>query len=185
MIETGTEREFVVLGTSDQEVRLSIRKLELQVVWQRLRQYQEEDVTVEGTVFASNRGGIMVDVHGVRGFVPVSQLAGHYNKDEMTGMVVPLKVIEADESNQKLVLSNKRVEGLPELQVSELSPGDVVEGQVINVKPYGAFVELGGASGLLHISQMSAERITNINNVVSPGDRIKVMVLGLDKEKNR
>jgi len=189
VISPGTTREFVVVGSnSSQEVTLSIRKLELEVVWQRLRQCLDEDITVEGTVYASNRGGVMVDVMGVRGFVPVSQLSPMYSKDDMTGQVIPMKVIDVDETSQKLVLSNRRVEGVSEEGAAaqqSMSPGDVVEGTVTAVKPYGAFVDMGGISGLLHISQMTAERITNINNVIAPGDKIKVMVLGLDKEKNR
>jgi len=185
IVQIGSSREFVVLGQNNQQVQLSIRKLELEVVWQRLRQYQSEDVTIEGTIFNSNRGGVMVDVHGVRGFVPMSQLGPQYNKDECAGITIPLKIIEADEAAGKLVLSNKRVEGQGAAEAVERAPGDVVEGTVISVKPYGAFIDLGGSSGLLHISQMSSERITNINNVVASGDKIKVMVLGLDKEKDR
>lgn len=186
VLPPGTVREFIVVGnTQNMEPILSVKKIELAIIWERLRQMQAEDATVEGLVFGANRGGLMVDVQGVRGFVPVSQLGSKYVKDDMAGETLALKIIEADEANQKFVLSNRRAEPEEEVVLRELEAGEVVEGRVTAVKPYGAFVDLGGVSGLLHISQISAERIANINNVVATGDRLKVMVLSLDREKNR
>jgi small subunit ribosomal protein S1 len=92
-------------------------------------------------------------------------------------------VTEVDEEKSRLMLSNKRAGG--DSRASAFRVGDVVEGTVMSVKPYGAFVDIGGASGLLHISQISHDRITNVDKVLAEGDRLKVMVLSQDRERGR
>lgn len=188
VIEPDSVREFYVLRgerTGDPGLVLSLKRLEMEVAWARLRQYMEEDVTVKATVDAVNRGGILVDLENIRGFCPGSQLARRVQSfDELIGQEMDFKIIEVDEEKSRLMLSNKRAAAGE--ATAAFSVGDVVDGFVISVKPYGAFVDLGGgASGLLHISQISHDRILNVDKVLSEGDKIKVMILSQDRERGR
>jgi small subunit ribosomal protein S1 len=181
-----TLREFVVIRGEEQgELTLSLRRLELGVAWQRLRQYMEEDIAVSSKVVGVNRGGILVDIEGVRGFCPGSQLGQRVvTFDELLEKEMQFKVTEVDEDKGRLMLSNRKVGA--ESRVSSFKVGDVVAGTVSSVKPYGAFIDLGsGMSGLLHISQISHDRILNVDKVLCEGDKIKVMVLSQDRERGR
>jgi len=185
-IEVNTTREFVVIRDDlDGGVQLSLKRIEAAVVWARLKELQEAGEVVDATVYSSNRGGLLVDVEGVRGFIPMSQVSPQFSKAEMDGEVLPVVLLDVDEERGRLVCSNRKALNEEATTAESLSPGDVVLGTVQNIKPYGAFINMGGPFGLLHISQMSAELIPNINNVVAVGDKIKVMVLGYDQEKNR
>ncbi|KAI7838589.1 hypothetical protein COHA_007660 [Chlorella ohadii] len=180
-----TSRDFIVIREERSgDLVLSLKKLELQVAWQRLRQCMEDDVAVEGEVVGTNRGGIIVEVENIRGFCPGSQLGQRVQSfEELMGRTMNFKVTEVDEEKARLMVSNKRIAA--DERVGGYKVGDVVEGTVISVKPYGAFVDIGGASGLLHISQISHDRIANVEKVLSEGDRIKVMVLSQDRERGR
>jgi len=180
-----TCRDFVVIREDrNGDLQVSLKRMELSVAWQRLRQCSEDDVAVEGAVVGTNRGGIIVEVENIRGFCPGSQLGQRVATfEELVGRSMLFKVTEVDEEKARLMLSNKRIAA--DERVSSFKVGDVVEGTVMSVKPYGAFVDIGGASGLLHISQISHDRITNVDKVLSEGDRIKVMVLSQDRERGR
>ncbi|KAI3426993.1 hypothetical protein D9Q98_006937 [Chlorella vulgaris] len=185
VVGTSTCRDFVIIREErNGDLTLSLKRLELQVAWQRLRQYMEDDVAVEGTVVGTNRGGILVDIENIRGFCPGSQLGKRVVEfEELMNLKMNFKITEVDEEKTRLMLSNKRVAA--EERASSFKVGDVVEGSVMSVKPYGAFIEFGGTSGLLHISQISHDRITNVEKVLAEGDRIKVMVLSQDRERGR
>ena len=181
-----TVREFeVIRGEGSGELTLSLKKMEMGVAWQRLRQVMEEDASVRATVVGVNRGGLLIDVENVRGFCPGSQLARRVvTFEELLDKEMDFKVTEADEEKGRLMLSNKRASAAE--AAAGFKVGDVVNGFVSSVKPYGAFIDLGGgASGLLHISQISHDRILNVEKVLSEGDKIKVMVLSQDKERGR
>lgn len=181
-----TVREFAVIrGEGSGELTLSLKRLELGVAWQRLRQLMEEDASVRATVCGVNRGGLLIDVESIRGFCPGSQLARRVASfDELMGKELDFKVTEVDEEKGRLMLSNKRASAAE--AAAAFKVGDVIAGSVMSVKPYGAFIDLGGgASGLLHISQISHDRILNVEKVLAEGDKIKVMVLSQDKERGR
>lgn len=181
-----TVREFVVVrGESQGELTLSLKRLELAVAWQRLRQYMEEDASVSAHVVGVNRGGLLIDVENIRGFCPGSQLAQRViSFDELLGKELEFKVTEVDEEKGRLMLSNKRANA--QQATAAFKVGDVVQGSVMSVKPYGAFIDLGsGVSGLLHISQISHDRILNVEKVLAEGDKIKVMVLSQDRDRGR
>merc|ERR1719504_520202 len=101
----------------------------------------------------------------------------------MSGQTLPLKFLEVDQENNKLVVSNRRA--VVEQQMADLSRGDIIEGMVKALKPYGAFVEVGGMSGLLHISQISYDRIDDLEKVFQPGDKVKCMIIDHDKVNGR
>lgn len=181
-----TVREFAVIrGEGSGELTLSLKRLELNVAWARLRQIMEEDASVKATVSGVNRGGLLVDVENIRGFCPGSQLARRVvTFDELLGKEMEFKVTEVDEEKGRLMLSNKRAASAEATNGFKI--GDVITGSIMSVKPYGAFVDLGGgASGLLHISQISHDRILNVEKVLAEGDKIKVMILSQDKERGR
>mmetsp|Transcript_16374 Transcript_16374/g.31432 ORF Transcript_16374/g.31432 Transcript_16374/m.31432 type:complete len:380 (+) Transcript_16374:98-1237(+) len=185
LMSVGETREFQIINENDAEgsLTLSLRRMQLALAWQRIAQIQAEDVTVYGEVLSANRGGLLVAVEGLRGFVPSSHLTMATPKEEMIGVQIPLKFIEADEERQRLVLSNKRA--MADKQLEAFQVGDVVLGTVQSVQDYGAFVDIGGINGLLHISQISHERIDAVENVLTVGDQLKVMILSQDRERGR
>lgn len=194
VVGPGQFREFMVVraetaprrpGGEGTELMLSLRRLEQAVAWRRLAQCLEEDATVTATVVGCNRGGILADVEHVRGFCPGSQLGFRVAAfEELVGKALDFKVVEVDEEKGRLMMSNKRVAQAD--AAAAFKVGDVVAGTVISVKPYGAFIDLGsGVSGLLHISQISHDRILNVDKVLAEGDAVKVMVLSQDRERGR
>ncbi|KAJ7547574.1 hypothetical protein O6H91_08G092800 [Diphasiastrum complanatum] len=180
----GVRDEFAIINEDDKNGRMivSLRKLQYDLAWERVRQMQTEDVTVKGTIVSANRGGIVVMTESLRAFLPFSQTTPGKNTEEWVGKELPLKFIEVDEEQTRLVVSNRKAQA--ESQVA-LGIGAVVLGTVQSVKPYGAFIDLGGVNGLLHISQVSHERITTLENVFQPGDKLKVMILSQDRERDR
>jgi small subunit ribosomal protein S1 len=178
-------REFFILSEENEEgqLTLSIRRIEYMRSWERVRQLQREDVTVRAVVFAINRGGALVRIEGLRGFIPGSHISTRHAKEDLMGQELPLKFLEVDEERNRLVLSHRRA--LVERQMNKLEIGEVVTGTVRGIKPYGAFIDIGGVSGLLHISEISHDHIETPHNVFSVGDELKVMIIDLDADRGR
>jgi small subunit ribosomal protein S1 len=151
--------------------------------WERVRQLQAEDATVRSGVFATNRGGALVRIEGLRGFIPGSHISTRKPKEELVGEELPLKFLEVDEERNRLVLSHRRA--LVERKMNRLEVGEVVIGTVRGIKPYGAFIDIGGVSGLLHISEISHEHIDTPHSVFNVNDEVKVMIIDLDAERGR
>lgn len=173
ILRPGMVRRFTVLGTRNEVVQLSMAVQERAIMWQRLRQMQEEDCTIPGTVCSSNRGGVMVSIMNTRGFVPNSHIGPVADKESLMGTELQLKFLEVDERAGKLLLSARRVRSADSL--ANYRVGDVVEGVVTKVTHFGAFLELAdGISGLLHISQVSHDRVMNMEKLINVGDRMKV-----------
>ncbi len=136
-----------------------------------------------GKVFATNRGGALVRVEGLRGFIPGSHISTRKAKEELVADFLPLKFLEVDEERNRLVLSHRRA--LVERKMNRLEVGEVVVGAVRGIKPYGAFIDIGGVSGLLHISEISHEHIETPHSVLNVNDQMKVMIIDLDAERGR
>jgi small subunit ribosomal protein S1 len=151
--------------------------------WERVRQLQAEDATVRSGVFATNRGGALVRIEGLRGFIPGSHISTRKPKEDLVGEELPLKFLEVDEERNRLVLSHRRA--LVERKMNRLEVGEVVIGTVRGIKPYGAFIDIGGVSGLLHISEISHEHIDTPHSVFNVNDEVKVMIIDLDAERGR
>jgi small subunit ribosomal protein S1 len=134
-------------------------------------------------VFATNRGGALVRVEGLRGFIPGSHISTRKPKEELVADFLPLKFLEVDEERNRLVLSHRRA--LVERKMNRLEVGEVVVGTVRGIKPYGAFIDIGGVSGLLHISEISHEHIETPHSVLNVNDQMKVMIIDLDAERGR
>lgn len=172
----GARAEFVVLESDDGSGGpvLSVREMQRQLAWERCRQLRQEAAAVVlAQVVSSNRGGLLLDVEGIRGFLPLAQLSNYAERDHMVGRRLPVVVLEADEAESRLICSNRRAEAAlrPAIAV-----GTLVEGVVRVVKPWGAFVDIGRCQALLHISQISAARLEDVGAVFAEGDTIKAIV---------
>jgi small subunit ribosomal protein S1 len=119
----------------------------------------------------------------LRGFIPGSHISTRKPKEELVADFLPLKFLEVDEERNRLVLSHRRA--LVERKMNRLEVGEVVVGTVRGIKPYGAFIDIGGVSGLLHISEISHEHIETPHSVLNVNDQMKVMIIDLDAERGR
>jgi small subunit ribosomal protein S1 len=185
MLQPGETREFFILTEENEEgqLTLSIRRIEYMRAWERVRQLQTEDATVRSSIFATNRGGALVRIEGLRGFIPGSHISTRKPKEDLVGEELPLKFLEVDEDRNRLVLSHRRA--LVERKMNRLEVGEVVVGAVRGIKPYGAFIDIGGVSGLLHISEISHDHIDTPHSVFNVNDEVKVMIIDLDAERGR
>ncbi len=185
VLQSNETREFYILSDENEEgqLTLSIRRIEYMRAWERVRQLQTEDATVRSAVFATNRGGALVRIEGLRGFIPGSHISTRKPKEDLVGEELPLKFLEVDEDRNRLVLSHRRA--LVERKMNRLEVGEVVIGTVRGLKPYGAFIDIGGVSGLLHISEISHEHIDMPNSVFNVNDEVKVMIIDLDADRGR
>jgi small subunit ribosomal protein S1 len=179
------ELDFEIISDEDENGQLlvSIRRIQYRQAWEKVLAAQERDDVVEAQVVAVNRGGAICLVEGLRAFLPGSHLAGQMPTDDIIGQTLPLKFLEVNQETNKLVVSNRRA--VVEQQMSDLSRGDIVQGMVKALKPYGAFVEVGGMSGLLHISQISYDRIEDLEQVLQPGMQVKCMIIDHDNVNGR
>ncbi|TVQ41788.1 MAG: S1 RNA-binding domain-containing protein [Gloeocapsa sp. DLM2.Bin57] len=185
VLQADETREFFILSdeNEDGQLTLSLRRIEYMRAWERVRQLQTEDATVRSLVFATNRGGALVRIEGLRGFIPGSHISTRQAKEDLVGQELPLKFLEVDEERNRLVLSHRRA--LVEKKMNRLEVGEVVIGAVRGIKPYGAFIDIGGVSGLLHISEISHEHIETPHTVFNVNDELKVMIIDLDAERGR
>ncbi|KAJ9154644.1 hypothetical protein P3X46_027962 [Hevea brasiliensis] len=183
-IVPGLTEEFVIIGENeaDDSLVLSLRAIQYDLAWERCRQLQAEDAIVKGKVVGANKGGVVALVEGLRGFVPFSQISSKSTAEELLDKELPLKFVDVDEEQSRLVLSNRKAMADSQAQ---LGIGSVVTGTVQSLKPYGAFIDIGGINGLLHVSQISHDRVSDIATVLQPGDTLKVMILSHDRERGR
>lgn len=180
-----TPLQFQIISDEDENGQLivSIKRLEYKLAWEKVTAMAESDEVFEAPVMAINRGGAICLVEGLRAFLPGSHLTGQLPDEELVGQTLPLKFLEVKQENNKLVVSNRKA--VVEQQMADLSRGDVVQGMVKALKPYGAFVEVGGMSGLLHISQISHDRVEDLERILQPGMQIKCMIIDHDKLNGR
>jgi small subunit ribosomal protein S1 len=185
VVPLDTPMQFQIISDEDENGQLivSIKRLEYKRAWEAVTQMAEDDTPFEAPVVAVNRGGAICLVEGLRAFLPGSHLAGMLPDENLIGQTLALKFLEVNAENNKLVVSNRKA--VVEQQMADLSRGDVVSGMVKALKPYGAFVEVGGMSGLLHISQISYDRIDDLEKVLQPGLQVKCMIIDHDKVNGR
>jgi 4-hydroxy-3-methylbut-2-enyl diphosphate reductase len=190
----GDEIEVEVVKVNDGEgnVLLSQRNIVNRKTWDSLVEKFENNEYIEGVGQSVVKGGLLVDVQGIRTFVPASQLSERYVEkiDQFIGKELRLKVIEADRQKRRLVASRKAVlaEESAEKKASaweKLEVGKVIEGVVRRLTDFGAFVDLGGVDGLIHITDLSWGRIKHPSVIVKPGQMVEVLILALDHERER
>jgi small subunit ribosomal protein S1 len=179
------EREFLIIREQDAngQVTLSLRQLELQQAWEELTQMQESGKVLQVRVSGANKGGVTVDVQGMRGFIPRSHLINRDDIEGLIGQALTVSFLEVDQEREKLVLSQRLA--TQSSAFSQLQIGQLVEGKVSSIKPFGVFIDMEGISGLLHIKQVSQKYIENLSQVFSPGQILKAMVIDLDESRGR
>jgi small subunit ribosomal protein S1 len=179
--------EFDFLITSDQnaegQVNVSRRQLQLQKAWENIAEMSESGQSVQMRVTATNKGGVIGEVEGLRGFIPRSHLVERDDIDSLVGQLLTATFLEVNQDNKKLVLSQKRARMASEM--GKLTPGTLIAGKVAKIQPYGVFIDLNGVTGLLHITQVSGVRIDALTTVFKIGQEIQVMILTLDEFKGR
>lgn len=185
LLDLESEHSLMIISEEDENGQLlvSIKRIEYAKAWENVLAMQTNDEVFDAQVIAVNRGGAICLVEGLRAFLPGSHLTGQLPTEDLIGQTLKLKFLEVSTENNKIVVSNRRA--VVEQQMKDLSRGDVIQGVVKALKPYGAFVEVGGMSGLLHISQISYDRIDDLEKVISPGMVVKCMIIDHDKVNGR
>jgi small subunit ribosomal protein S1 len=168
---------------ADGMVTVSCRALALRQSWDKVKQLEKEGKVVQLKITGFNRGGVTGDLEGLRAFIPRSQLQEGENHEALVGKTLGLAFLEVNPETRKLVLSEKRA--AIAARFSDLEVGQLVEGQVVSVKPYGFFVDLGGVSGLLHHSCVTGGAVRDLREVFDQGDRVKALITQLDPGRGR
>jgi len=185
LLDIDQEMSFEIISEEDEngQLMVSVRRIQYRQAWEEVEAKRDTDEAFEAECVSVNRGGAIFLVAGLRAFLPGSHLTGRLPDEDLIGQTLPLKFLEVNQDDNKLVVSNRRA--VVEAQMEDLSRGDVIDGIVKALKPYGAFVEVGGMSGLLHISQISMDRINDLEAVLEPGQKIKCMIIDHDKVNGR
>ena len=194
LFKAGDEIQAKVVKTDDGEgvITLSKKKLEVNEHWNEINDALENKTTITVKVLRQVNGGVIAAYKEVSGFIPLSQLSDKYveNADEFIGKELPVKVTRVDLKRGRTVFSHKAIldeEKKKQIEAvwNSLNVGDVVEGTVMRFTDYGAFVDLGGIDGLLHISEISWGKLKHPQEVLQIGDRVKVKILSMNEEKGK
>jgi small subunit ribosomal protein S1 len=203
LLHEGQEITVYVINPEDHagNVLLSLARAQEETDWHQVEQLMSSQTVYSGRVDGFNKGGLIVKVGNLRGFVPASQFSlsrRHRSEGEtpeqkwskMVGEPIHVKVIEVDRSRNRLILSERAAakearESQKERLLNELHEGEEHVGHVISLASFGAFVDLGGADGLVHLSEISWKRINHPSEVLKVGQKVRVRVLGVDRERKR
>jgi len=179
------EREFLIIREQDADgqVTLSLRQLELKQAWADLEEMRDSSQSLQVRVTGMNKGGVTVDVRGLRGFIPRSHLIERDNLESLKGITLTASILELDQSRNKLVLSNRLA--TRSAVFSHLEVGQLVEGTIASIKPFGVFVELDSTSALLHINQVSQKYINSLPDLFRVGQPITAIVADIDEGRGR
>jgi len=192
-------RAYVVTPHSRQgDIIVSLAQAELERDWEAAQQLFADGEVIEAQVTGYNKGGLIVHLGRVRGFLPASQLARErrWSRDDgdslarLVGENIWVKIIELDRAQNRLILSERAAlrqinKAVRERLLAELQEGEVVTGQVVSLADFGAFVNIGGADGLIHLSELAWHRVEHPSEVVQVGDEVEVYVLKVDRERQR
>ena len=194
IVKVGERISVYVMEAENQDgnLILSKKRADFEKAWERVQEAKEKNETIHAMVTDRVKGGLVVDL-GIRGFVPASHVGSgsvKNNLDKYVGQSIALKVIEVDKERRKVVLSNKMAadedrQSRKAETVASLSPDQIRRGIVRRITNYGAFIDLGGIDGLLHISEMSWTRINHPSEVLKEGQELDVMILKMDIEAGR
>ena len=181
----GLEMEVLVIKeqNADGMVTVSARALILRKSWDKVSQISKSGELIDVLANGFNRGGLTCDVEGLRGFIPRSQLDEGANYQSLVNKTLKVAFLEVNPESKKLVLSEKKANLLQKFE--NLKLGQLIEGKVLAVKPYGFFIDLGGASGLLHQSSITKGNIRDLREVFTEGEFVKALITEIDREKGR
>ncbi|MCX6781721.1 MAG: S1 RNA-binding domain-containing protein [Candidatus Magasanikbacteria bacterium] len=200
-LKPGDETEATVIDLENEngEMELSFRIAGMQRVWDNMRKWMAQGITIKAKVYSANKGGLMVQVGAINGFMPVSQLnPDHYPRvaggdkniifeklQEMIGQDLEVKVIDVNEKEEKLIVSEKAVwEDDQKAVLEAYKVGDVVDGEISAITSFGVFVRFGeGLEGLVHISEIAWQRIDHPKDLLKVGDKIRAQIIQLDHSK--
>lgn len=191
VVKVGDRLEFYILREENEngQLTLSLKRVAQARGWVQLEQQKKSDETIRARISAVVKGGVVVDVYGLRGFVPASQLrVKGTTPEELIGMEIPMKILETDTKRNKLILSQRLAvqeekAAQREKILSTLEANQEVTGEVVRIADFGAFIDLGGLDGLLPISEISWERVSHPSDVLKVGDMVTTRVLKVDREK--
>lgn len=191
ILKIGDERDFLIIKEEDEEGRLtlSLKKVLIAHSWKKIEELQQQDAVVEGVVTSVVKGGILVEVMNLRGFVPSSHIRSR-DPESLIGQTIPLKILSVDPQENNLILSHKKVVSEQQAEqrkdvFTRLSVGQVVEGEVVRLADFGAFIDIGGIDGLLPLSQMSWRWVDHPADLLTVGSKISVEIIGIDPDKQR
>ena len=181
----GLEMEVLVIKeqNADGMVTVSARALILRQSWEKVANSAKNGELIQVTINGFNRGGLTCDVDGLRGFIPRSQLENGQDYQSLVSKNLKVAFLEVNSEKRKLVLSEKKA--LLVSKFADLKLGQLIEGEVLAIKPYGFFVDLGGASGLLHQSSITNGSIRNLREIFVEGEFIKALITEIDLERGR
>jgi small subunit ribosomal protein S1 len=193
-LEPGDQIKVYVLQPENEEgnVVLSLRRARAETTWIVAAEKQADGSVIEADVREQNKGGLIVNILGLRGFLPSSQVARAYagSLESLVSQRIPVKILEVNRKRNRLIVSQKAAEDEDRARkreelFSRLQTGATVKGTVSGITSYGAFVDIGGADGLIHISELSWDRVSKVTDVLQLGEEVTVKVIKLDPEQTR
>lgn len=191
VVSEGDVLDLIVTKVEEELLVLSKRKVDAEKAWEKLEERYQNNEIFDAEVNEIVKGGLVVDL-GVRGFVPASMVEDHYVEDfsEYQGKTLSFKIVELDKDKNRLILSHRAVVEEEKKQerknvLEKLSADQVLEGTVQRLTDFGAFVDIGGVDGLVHISQLSHQHIDKPSEVVHEGEKVTVKVLSVDRDNER
>ncbi len=202
-LQVGQEVNVYVLNPEDQNgnVVLSFKRAQEEMSWENVEKMIADETVIDTKIIGFNKGGLIVAVGNLRGFVPSSQISAarraqssgdtpEQRWQKMVGQPISVRIIEVDRERRRLILSERSTStetraSLKERAISELEEGKVYTGRVTSLADFGAFVNLGGADGLVHLSELSWDRLQHPKEILEVGQEVKVKVINIDREKKR
>jgi len=203
VLKVGEEVHVYVVNPEDENgnVVLSLKRAQEQISWENVEKLVEGDTVIDSKVIGFNKGGLIVGVEGLRGFVPSSQISAMRRSQstgdtpeqrwqKMIGQPISVRVIEVDRERRRLILSERAAstesrQSIKERVIEELEEGKVYTGRVTSLANFGAFININGADGLVHLSELSWDHIEHPREVLEVGQEVKVKVINVDREKKR
>lgn len=179
---------------------VSLSRAEEEIDWRQAEEYRSEQKVFEGTVAGFNKGGLIVRFGRLRGFVPLSQMSDERRRavqsstpeqyDSMVNQSISCKVMEVDQKQNRLILSERMAnresrEKRKEELIAKLNVGQLMNGRVVSLEDFGAFVDIGGAEGLVHLTELSWKHVTHPRDVLKIGQEVRVEVISVDRERKR
>ena len=202
-LKMGQEVHVYVVNPEDANgnVVLSLKRAQEQLSWENVERRLENDEVIESKIMGFNKGGLIVGVEGLRGFVPSSQISAlrrsqstgdtpEQRWQKMIGQPISVRVIEVDRERRRLILSERAAstesrQSIKERVIEELEEGKVYTGRVTSLANFGAFININGADGLVHLSELSWDHVDHPREVLEVGQEVKVKVINVDREKKR
>lgn len=191
VLNEGDQITVKVLSHTEDKLLVSKKAVDSEKSWSELQEKYDSKETFEVTVHDVVKGGLVVDL-GVRAFIPASMVESHFVEDfsDYKGKKLSVKIMELDTEKGRVILSHRAVTeeeeaGRKQEILDRLAPGEIIEGKVQRLTDFGAFVDIGGVDGLVHVSQLSHNRVDNPSEILSEGQTVKVKVLSVDRDNDR